>query len=330
MAELKIRLKSPMVAIRNGMIAETHRIFPRGIKPEETNDYGYKAIANTINCTLMPTSILGWLRAGVTEYLIEQGISVCHGYDLNLPTKDYRNFVIQDLEHGYHRKVMTKGEHAGKPECEAVIGNKPESQRKKCIVAEMFGSFAGKHRVFSILPVKTSPVDSHYTKGIKNITGKGNFMTVAVSPRSAVDGTPYATHDMNVVANLDAVLYIKMYEPNPRMDVHIAMLLRAFEYLNKKSNDFKHQLGGNRTFGCGFIEPTILPIGMERDDIVAYHSKLIKMEEKAEDAEGITESMKKTINDWEEQKKKYDTILDAELKIQKELFGIDKKWWQTS
>lgn len=321
MIELKIRLKSPMLSIRNGMIAESHSVFPPG-ESDETAQYGIKKIANNINCTVMPTSVLGWLRYGVTEYLIKQGISICHGYDLSLVTsKDYKEYVVQDLKHGYHLKRMPKGDHTGKPECEAVRG-------KQCLVSEIFGGFTGAHRVFSLLPVKTSPIDSQYTRGIKNITGKGNYLNTAISPRSAVDGTPYATHTIDSLANFDAILYIKMYEPNPRMDVHIAMLLRAFDYLNTSSNDFKHQLGGNRTFGCGFMESTTLPIDMTREEVVKYHSVLIKLEEKADDADGLTNNIKEKIIAWEEQKKKYDKLLDEELKIQKELFGIDKKWWQ--
>ena len=60
------------------------------------------------------------------------------------------------------------------------------------------------------MPVKTSPIDSEYTKGIKNVTGKGNYMKLAISPRSSVDGKPYARHNVNVIENLDAILYIKM------------------------------------------------------------------------------------------------------------------------
>jgi len=279
--------------------------------------------------------LLGWLRYGVTEALVEKGISVCSSYDLNnVTSKNYKEYVTQDTTRGYHRKVAPKSKEKSKdsntwkPECEVVVG-------KQCIVSEIFGGFAGKHRVFSMLPVKISPIDREYTQGIKNVTGKGNFLTLAISPRSAVDGTPYATHQVNVIENLDAVMTIKMYEPNSRMDVHIAVLLMGIEYLNTHKDDFKHQLGGSRTFGSGFIEATALPINLTRQEVVKYHSILIRLEEKADDADGLSEEIKTKIGQWETEKTKYSALLESELKIQKEMFGIDKlgidkKWWQTS
>ncbi len=319
--ELKIRLKSPQISIKNGLIPETHSRFPPG-ETDETIEYGVKYPANTIDCTISPWSLLGYLRYGVTQALIEKGISVCHSYDLNLPSKDYRTFVEQDLAQGYHRKAMAKGEHTGKPECEAIIGH-------QCIVAEMFGTFTGSHRVFSLMPVKISPIDSEYARGIKNVTGKGNYLKLAISPRSAVDGTPYATHTVNVIENLDAILYIKMYEPNPKMDVHIAVLLMGIDYLNTHQNQFKHQLGGGRTFGSGFIEATALPIDLTRQEVVKYHSRLIKIEDKADNSDDLSKETKDKIEVWESEKAKYAIILKKELVIQKERFGIDKKWWQT-
>jgi len=321
MKELKIRLKSPQISIKNGLIPETHSRFPPG-ENDETVEYGVRYPANTIDCTISPWSILGYLRYGVTQALIEKGVSVCHSYDLNLPGKDYRTFVEQDLAQGYHRKAMKDGEYKGKPECEAVMG-------EMCIVAEIFGTFTGSHRVFSLMPVKVSPIDSEYTRGVKNVTGKGNYLKLAISPRSAVDGTPYATHTVNVIENLDAILYIKMYEPNTRMDVHVAVLLMGINYLNDHQNDFKHQLGGGRTFGSGFIEATALPTEMTRQEIVKYHGRLIKLEDKADDSDDLSKETKEKIERWDAEKTKYAAILEKELKDQKERFGIDKKWWQT-
>lgn len=318
MIELKIRLKSPQISIKNGLIPETHSKFPQG-ETDETMSYGKKAVANTIACSISPYSLLGWLRFGVTEALIEKGISVCSAYNLNIVTyKDHKEFVIQDTLHGYHRRGSPKST----PECVTKKG-------KQCIVSEMFGGFGSNHRVFSVLPVKCSPIDSEYTRGVKNVTGKGNFLTLAISPRSAVDGTPYATHEVNVIENLDAILFIKMYEPNPRMDVHIAMLMIGIDYLNSHKDVFEHQLGGGRTFGNGFIEPTFLPISLTRPEAVEYHSKLIKLEDKADDADGLSKNIRPKIEQWEIEKTKYISILDTELKVQKDLFGIDKKWWQT-
>ncbi len=326
MIELKIRLKSPQISIKNGLIPETHSKFPQG-ENNESMDYGIKSVANYVCCTISPWSMLGYLRFGITEALIEKGISVCSSFDLNNVSKsdDYQKLVLEDTTYGYHRKVSPKSKekskdgNVGKPECEVILG-------KQCMVSEIFGGFAGNHRTFSLMPIKVSPVDSEYTRGVKNVTGKGNFLQLSISPRSAVDGTPYTTHNVNVIENLDAILYIKMYEPNPRMDIHIAAILMGIDYLNKHKDEFKHQLGGSRTFGSGFIEPTILPITLTREETVKYHSSLIKIEDKAEN--DTSSSIKQKIDDWEVQKQKYNLLLDNELKIQKETFGIDKKWWK--
>jgi hypothetical protein len=316
--ELKIRLKASMLSIKNGLIAETHSIPPPGESSKNLN-YGIKTIANNITCTVSPFSLLGWLRHGITEYLISLGISPCHSYDLtNISNEGYRNIAIQDLEHGYHKKRLNKGENTGKPECEATIGT-------QCIVAQIFGGFTGHHRVFSVMPVKVSPVKAHYNKGVRNITGRGNYRNIAVSPRSAVDGTPLATHTADVIANLDAILYLKMYEDNP---LYIAMIMRGFEYLYEHRDEFECQLGGSRTFGSGFIEPTFLPSALTREETTKYHNLLITTEEEdASNSDSLPESIKTKISEWQDEQKKLNTILDNELKIQKDMFGIDKRWW---
>ncbi len=328
---IKIRIKTPMLSIRNGMIAETHSVFQQG-KTNENVTYGIKSMANNNACIVSPFSILGWMRNGITECLInDYSISPCHAFDLtNVSSKvEYQEYAKQDITYGYHKKRIDKGNHKEKPACEAIKG-------KKCIVAEMFGGFTGNNRVFSIMPIKVSPVDAQYIRGVRNITGKGNYRSLAVSPRSAVDGTPYQTHDVDIIANLDAILYIKMYEPksseSDRIDVYTAMIMKGIEYLAKHKDEFKHQLGGNRTFGCGFIEPTFLPLDLTRDETVTYHTALIKMEDDADSVSNITKSIKEKIAAWDDIKLDYDKLLDEELKVQKEYFGFDKemtdtKWW---
>lgn len=318
--ELKIRLKSPMLSIKNGMIVETHSVFSQG-KTNETENYGIKAMANNIPCTISPFSLLGWLRRGLTEYLISQGISPCHSFDITNISKsneDYVNYARLDLEHGYHKKRMGKGDTKEKPECEAVKG-------EQCIIGKMFGGFTGHHRVFSIMPVKISPVQAHYNSGIKNITGKGNYRNLAISPRSSVDQSPFATYNADVVANLDAILYLRMYENNP---LYIAMIMRGIDYLSQQQNEFEHQLGGQRTYGCGFIEPTFLPPELTRPEVVKYHNLLIKKEDSLDtDSESLTKEISGKIQAWESNKGELNKLLDTELKHQKELFGIEKRWW---
>ncbi len=322
--ELKIRLKSPMLTIKNGLIAETHSVFSPG-ETNETVDYGIKSMANNIACTISPFSIIGWLRHGITEYLISQGISVCHGYDITNISKaneEYRKIALQDIQHGYHKKRLNKGEHKEKSECEAKTG-------KQCIVNKMFGGFNTHHRVFSLMPVKVSPVKTHYDSAVRNITGKGNYRNIAVSPRSSVDGTPFATHSVDTISNLDAILFIKMYEDNP---LYVAMIMRGIEYLSQNSSNFNHQLGGSRTFGCGFIEPTFLPINLSRDETIKYHNLLIKKEDSIDiDSKdnGLTKDINEKISNWETiEKKKLNEILDVELSEQKKSFELSTKWWE--
>lgn len=318
--ELKIRCKSELLGIRNGLIVDTHSVFPPG-ETSETVEYGIKAIANNVNCMISPFSMLGWLRHGITEYLISQGISPCHSYDLTNVSKsneEYVKIAKMDLEHGYHKKRMGKGDTKEKPECEAATG-------EECIVAKMFGGFTGHHRVFSIMPIKTTPVQGHYDKGIKNITGKGNYRNIAISPRSAVDGTPFRTLDVDVVANVDAIMYLRMYDANP---LYIAMIMRGIEHLNEHRYEFDYQLGGNRTFGSGFIEPTFLPPELTRAEVTTYHNLLIKKEDEVEGST-LPKELSAKISAWEDRQKELNGLLDAELKHQKDMFGIDKKWWDT-
>lgn len=326
MIELKIRLKSPQISIKNGLIPETHSSFAPGNHSNETEDYGVKFPANNVRCTISPWSLLGFIRSGFTDALIEKGVSVCHGYDLNLPKGDYEEFVKQDLVYGFHRKAFKSGKTikgVAKPECEVVMD-------KKCLVAEMFGTFAGDHRVFSVMPVKTTPIKNDYKNRVRGVTGMGNYQQIAISPRSAVDGTPYATHTISVLEHVDAIMYIRMYEPNPRMSIHIAALLNGFDYKNTHKDEFKHQLGGGRTFGSGFVDTTVLPISMSRDEITEYHLRLIAFEDKADDNNGFTKDAQAKIDGWEAEKARYAEIFTEELKVQKEQFGIDKKWWQTN
>lgn len=319
--ELKIRIKSPMLSIKNGLITETHSVFPPG-EGSETVEYGVKAMANNIACTISPFSLIGWLRKGITEYLISQGISVCHSFDLTNVSKsntEYINYANQDLNHGYHKKRMGKGDSKERPECEAVTG-------KQCMVYQMFGGFTGHHRVFSIMPVKITPIQTHYDKAIKNITGKGNYRNLAISPRSHVDGTPLSTHNADVIANLDAILYLKLYNSGSN-DLYTAMIMRGVEHLSKHTDDFEHQLGGARTFGCGFIEPTFLSPELTREEVTKYHNLLIKQEDAAEDNDGLSKTISEKLSRWQDRQKELNEILNAELKTQKDLFGIDKKWW---
>jgi len=318
--ELKIRVKSELLSIRNGLIVDTHSVYPPG-ETSETVEYGIKAIANNVNCMISPFSLLGWLRHGITEYFISQGISPCHNYDLTNVSKsneEYVKIATMDLKHGYHKKRMGgKGDNKEKPNCEAVMG-------EECIVAKMFGGFTGHHRVFSVMPIKTTPVQGHYDKGIKNITGKGNYRNIAISPRSAVDGTPFATYTADVVANVDAIMYLRMYDANP---LYIAMIMRGIEYLNEHRYEFDYQLGGNRTFGSGFIEPTFLPPELTRAEVTTYHNLLIKTEDRAEDSDTLSKELSDKISTWKDKQKEMNVLLDAELKRQKDMFGVDKKWW---
>ncbi len=64
-------------------------------KDEETAKYGIRRIANNVAVTISPWSLLGWLRSGVTEYLISQGISVCHGMDVTNVTKSNKEYARQ-------------------------------------------------------------------------------------------------------------------------------------------------------------------------------------------------------------------------------------------
>lgn len=314
-----------MLSIRNGMIAETHSIFPPG-KTADTEDYGTNSMANNVACMVSPFSLLGWLRRGITESLISQGISPCHNYDLtnvSASNQDYRGYAKQDLAHGYHKKRMGKGESKEKPECEAVTG-------EPCIVAQMFGGFTGHHRVFSVMPVKVSPVKAHYEKGIRNITGMGNFRKIAISPRSAVDGTPFATHTSDVISNFDAIMHLRMYEDNgnsSRLNLHTAMIMRGIEYLSAHSEEFQSQLGGQRTFGGGFIDASFLPPTLTRDEVRKYHLLLIKNEDDAENGNTFPAGIKEKILAWQETQKSINEELNIELKRQRELFGIDKQWW---
>jgi len=317
--ELKIRLKASMLSIKNGMIAETHSVYPPG-ETAGTVDYGTDSIANNVACMVSPFSLLGWLRRGVTEYLISQGISPCHNYDItniSASNKDYRGYAIQDLKHGYHKKRMGKGDNKEKPECEAING-------EQCIVAKMFGGFTGHHRVFSMMPVKVTPVKAHYEKGIRNITGMGNFRKIAISPRSAIDGTPFATHTSDVIANLDAIMYLRMYENNP---LYVAMIMHGIKYLSEHCEEFSSQLGGSRTFGSGFVEPTFLPPDLNRDETRKYHLLLMKTEDDTEGKDSFPATIKSKILAWQEEQNKLNNDFNIELQHQKDVFGIDKKWW---
>lgn len=341
---LKIRIKSPAVSIKNGMIAETHSIFnTQSIdnKDADTATYGIRRIANNVAVTISPWTLLGHLRSGVTEYLISQGISVCHGMDLTNVSKneDYVDMVDHDLEHGYHRKRMGdgNGNKNEMPECEAVHG-------KPCIVAEMFGGFTSHHRVFSLMPVKVTPVKSQYRNDVRNITGLGNFRNLAIAPRAAVDQNPYTFYNVDVVANLDTIMYLRMYEDNP---LHVAMLMRAVEFLNQRTedSDYNHQLGGARTFGCGWVQSEFLPPDLTRDETITHHMNLISREEAVgneleadskspEDVKeeptgkaGVSKKVSAKFEAWKVEKAQLDKDLDAKLLEWKSLFGTEKKWW---
>ncbi len=345
---LKIRIKSPAVSIKNGMIAETHSIFnTKNVenKDADTATYGIRRIANNVAITIMPWSLLGYLRSGVTEYLISQGISVCHGMDLtNVSTnEDYADMVDHDLIHGYHRKRMGDGANKELPECQAVHG-------EPCLVAKMFGGFTSHHRVFSLMPVKVTPVKSQYKNDIRNITGLGNFRNLAVAPRAAVDQNPYTFHNVDAIANLDAIMYLRMYEDTP---LYVAMLMRAVKFLNERTedSDYNHQLGGARTFGCGWIQSEFLPPDLTREETIAHHLNLINREEavgndmavltsgeaggeiiEEDDRElaGKARMLRKVsakFEAWKAEKVQLDKKLDDELQHQKLLFGTEKKWW---
>lgn len=320
--ELKYRVKSPLISIRNGMIVDTHQLFP----PDKKEDPAMiKTIASNISCTLSPFSMLGWLRGGVTAYLISEGISPCHGYDLTTVSKtgERAKNVVEDLEKGYHKKRMGKGGEANKekPECEVVMG-------EPCLTYRMFGGFTAHHRVFSMVAFKTSPVKDRFYKQKENITGTGNYRRINVSPRTSDGITPYNTYEYDVLANVDGIQYLRMYEDD---DVYVGMLLRAIEYLYAHRNDFGHQLGGSRTFGHGFIEPVVINPLYTRAEAVNY-AKLMRKAEEDFDSDNIAEvetkgEMAKKDETWVVEHERIMGVLDDELKRQKDLFGIDKHWW---
>lgn len=353
--DLKIRIKSPSFASKNNAIAETHSIFnTRDVERKDADHatYGIRRMANNVAVTISPWTLLGYFRSGVTEYLISQGVSVCHGMDLTTVNKgdDYVDMARNDLVHGYHRKRMGEKNHL--PECEFV-------QSEPCIVAKMFGGFLTHHRSFSMMPVKVTPVKSQYKNDVRNITGIGYYRNLSVAPRAFVDQTPYTFHSVDVIANLDAILYLRMYENNP---LYVALLMRAVEFLNSRTRefDYNHQLGGSRTFGCGWTELEFLPPTLNRNETIKYHLVLMSREEKAasdlsEDTEsawenkedkeetkeeieekGINKSISKQIDAWEDTKIKLGKLLDAEISRQRAKFGIDIKsktkpensWWE--
>lgn len=347
------------------MIAETHSIFNTqnpDSKDENTATFGIGRIANNVAVTIAPWSLLGYLRSGVTEYLISNGISVCHGMDLTQVNKnpDYVDMVDRDLQHGYHRKRMgsvTDDEKKTRtsatnelPECEILRG-------EPCLVARMFGGFTSHHRVFSLMPVKVTPVKSQYRNDVRNITGLGNFRKLTIAPRAFTDQRPYTFHSTEVIANLDAIMYIRMYENNQSYEdnqLYVAMLMRAVEYLNgqTENSNYNHQLGGSRTFGCGWMQIEFLPPDLTRDETIVHHMNLITKEEAAgndmvvgnEENTGADEQMKGKVKTskqvaakfdaWQVEKVILDKLLDDEITRQKTKFGIDvkksgsdEKWW---
>ncbi len=314
--KLKIRVQIPQLSIRNGLIPETHSNYP------STSELPIRVPGNALRVTISGNTINGWLRHGLTEALIHAGVSPCHSFDVDNTSRLTEK--IEDLKYGYHRKAFKNGKKengASKPECEVVIG-------KKCLVAEMFGTFAGAHKVFAEMPMKLTPIKKDLEKGVRGVCGFGNFLEIASSPRSMVNGIPFNTYKQYVVANVDAILTLKFYEPNLRMEEHLAALLHAVEYLNEHGDEYNHQIGGFRTTGNGFATVTAIPLAFTEKESVDYLIKLIALEDKADDADGITEDMRVKIEDWKAEKERYAKIFAEELKVQKEQFGLDKKWWK--
>lgn len=328
--ELKIRLDIPAVTIRNGIIVDTHQQFSSTTKD---SPYQIGTIANNVAAILPSSTIRGWLRFGMTEYLIHDiGISVCHGYDLHNVSKTgkrYKN-TLEDLIAGYHLKRIKENNqygkgNKGKPECLAAQG-------ESCIIGKMFGSFTGNHSVFSTMPFKIDPVKAKFNQQKANVTAMGNYRQLNVSPRSADGETPYQTFLTDVIANVDGIQYIRMYGNDT---TYIGMFIRGIEYLYEHRNEFQHQLGGSRTAGHGFVNPSFINPLYSRKDAITYVTQLHRSEteyeskESIETDEGKTANMKRKDDEWSDLRESILNDLDVELEHQKELFGIEKEWWTT-
>lgn len=328
--ELKIRMKSTLVGIRNGMIVDTHLDEPQDNKNKWRQ--GVDVLGNVVTCIISPHSIAGLLRRGISEYLRQEGISSCASFDIENTSGDERKNAFQkDINNGYHYRNFRSKEKKDSEEKKPREGPQCMYEykgEKECLISEMFGGMGGKtgarHRKFILHPMKLSPKQLEYDNNIKNVTGKGNFRQLIVAPRSMEDNIPFAYYQIDTVGNMDGIQYITIYndvKPD-RVDIYTALFMKGVEFLNIHKEEFNFQLGGFRTSGYGIVDYEFLPTFLNREQTREYHKKIINKEEKADQSDKV----QVVIDKWPLEKTRLEKLLSEELKIHKELFGIDKKW----
>lgn len=322
--ELKIRMKSTLLGIRNGMIVDTHLDSPQGKDGNEWRQ-GIDTLGSVVTCIISPHSIAGLLRRGISEYLRQEGISSCASFDINNTSGDERKNAFQkDIDNGYHYRNFHAGGKTGEgPQCMHEYNGE-----KQCLISEMFGGMGGKtparHRKFILHPLKLTPKQGEYDNNIKNVTGKGNFRQLITAPRSMEDGIPYSFYPVDTVGNVDAIQYVTIYNDvkSDRSDIYAGLFMKGVEFLNIHKEEFAFQLGGFRTSGYGIVDYDFLPTFLDRDQTREYHKKRINKEEGADQSKEIQDIVDK----WLPEKSRLEKLLSDELKVHKELFGIDKKW----
>lgn len=323
--ELKIRMDSVLIGVRNGMMVDTHLDAPQGKDGNEWRQ-GVDTLGSVITCIVSPHSIRGLMRRGISEYLGSEGISSCASFDIRATSGDERKNAFQkDIDSGkYHeRNLYIKGNTGEGPHCMYEYNGE-----RQCLVSEVFGGMGGKVEArpakFLLHPMKLTPKQGEYDNNIKNVTGKGNFRQLVIAPRSMIDGIPYSFYPVDTVGNVDAIQYVTIYndvKPD-RADIYAALFMKGVEFLNNHREEFAFQLGGHRTSGYGIINYDFLPISLDRNQTREYHKEMVSKEGNAKHQASIQD----IIDKWPTEKSRLEKLLENELKVHKELFGIDKKW----
>jgi hypothetical protein len=228
--EVLVRLRADLLVIGDSIITDRHHASGGNYEADDPQ--------NQIGGIIPAFSLSGWLRHGMERVVQERGWTVCHPGEANANFRK-ENVYERDLDAGYHQKGACLGQSDG-----------------PCVILDLFGGVGNCPGTVMRRPITFSPVRSavDYTRG--EAEGHYRRLNRNVVSRNHEDGRePLRNTELDAVANLDGAWHLTFREPKPAF---VGLLRHAIAFLDGRSTDFLHQLGGARNFGGGIVDCELL------------------------------------------------------------------------
>ncbi|NHN46483.1 hypothetical protein G9464_02555 [Halostella sp. JP-L12] len=230
--DVYVRLEADLLVVGDSIMTDRHHA--------SNGNYEADDPQNQIGGIIPAFPLSGWLRHGMEAVVQQYGSTACHPGESNA---NFRKDSVydRDLDDGYHEK----GACVEDPNVD-----------DGCVVFDLFGGFGGVPGKVMRRPIKFNPVRSSvdYTRG----QAEGHYRQLnrnVVSRNDEDKREPLRNTEVDAIANLDGCWHLSFRESKPEF---LGLLIEAIEFLNKRSTEFMHQLGGARNFGAGIVDTHVI------------------------------------------------------------------------